>query len=98
MSFGGGHITDFINRAKYLASRKTTNRDKFKKNKYLHSSLKLKETEYDLPKLTDEELHKLKIKLQQEAKEEQKKQILTWALVLAIPLIIIFIIVNFLSL
>jgi hypothetical protein len=96
MSFGG-HVQDMINRMKNNAAMKTSRRNKFEKSKLGLVDFKYKKTEYNLPELSDDELQKLRIKLQQEAKEERKKQLIIWSIVLILPLIIILIVINFLT-
>ena len=88
MSFGG-HLQDMVNRVKQNATLKNASRRKFKGgNDYLRTQST--KTEYDFPKISENELAKIKQKIKEEAKEEQKKRILFWLITIFLPLIIGF--------
>ncbi|WP_111707258.1 hypothetical protein [Lutibacter citreus] len=94
MSFGG-HVNDMLNRVKQNAALKNARKGKFKGgNDYSHT--KYSKTTYDLPELSEEELTKVKQKIKDEAKEDQKKQKIIWVSG-ALILLILLLIFNFIT-
>jgi hypothetical protein len=92
MSFGG-HVNDMVNRIKQNAALKNSRRRKFKGGNDYSKILKTK-TEYDLPKLSKVELEKFKLKLQQEATQKKKKQLI-YVMLFAVVSFFIFLIFNY---
>ena len=69
----GGHISDMMNRIKQNALLKNARRRKFKGgNDY--SKTKSIKTEYNFPKLSKIKFQTFKKRVQEEAKEEKRKQ------------------------
>lgn len=92
MSFGGS-VQHMINSLKQNAALKTSRRNKFKGgNNY--SNVRNTKTEYNIPKLSKTELEKFKVKIQEEAKQENKKQVL-YLITGAIAVLIIIIMFNY---
>ena len=86
MSFGG-HVNDMVNRVKQNAALKNARRRKFKGgNDY--SKINNQKTEYDFPEMSSGEMKKFKLKIKEEAEQEQKKRMLFWLFTVIIPLII----------
>ncbi len=92
MSFGGS-VQHMINSLKQNAALKTSRRNKFKGgNNY--SNVRNTKTEYNLPKFTSYNFSEFKKKVKEEAKQENKKQVL-YLIVGAITVLIIIIMFNY---
>ena len=92
----GGHMIDMMNRIRQNAALKVSRRNKFKGNnrKTNFSKKEQLKPEYDFPKVSDSELKLIKSKIKEEARKENKKQLLIWIL-FAIAVVIVFLIFNY---
>jgi len=92
----GGHMMDMMNRIRQNAALKVSRRNKFKGNnrKINFSKKEQLKPEYDFPKVSDSELKLIKSKIKEEARKENKKQLLIWIL-FAIAVVIVFLIFNY---
>jgi len=87
---------DMMNRIRQNAALKVSRRNKFKGNnrKTNFSKKEQLKPEYDFPKVSDSELKLIKSKIKEEARKENKKQLLIWIL-FAIAVVIVFLIFNY---
>ncbi|SNR38643.1 hypothetical protein SAMN06265371_102182 [Lutibacter agarilyticus] len=93
MSFGG-HVNDMINRVKQNAALKNARRVKFKGGNDYTKTKNIK-TEYSFPKLSKEELKALKLKVQEEAKQEKIKRLKFWGFITIIVLLLLLFFINY---
>ena len=87
MSFGG-HVFDMLNRIKQNNALKGNRRKKFKGGNDYSKTKNIK-TEFDLPKLSEEELSSLKNKIKKEVLDEKRKQLFYIILSIIITFILI---------
>ncbi len=93
MSFGSGSIPGYLQRLRNSKNWRAKRQKEFKGgNNY--SNVKSVKTEYNLPKFTSYNFSEFKKKVKEEAKQENKKQVL-YLIVGAITVLIIIIMFNY---
>ncbi|MBS9766267.1 MAG: hypothetical protein KGV44_01850 [Flavobacteriaceae bacterium] len=78
MSSGAGHIMDMVNRVKQNRTLLSSHRSKFKGNNRDTIYSSKKDNQLKLKTLPKEELNKRKQKIREQAKAEQKKDIIIY--------------------
>ncbi len=90
-----GHIFDMVNR---IAQNKVSRRKKFKgdNREYMHSGKIEVDTEYVFPKVSQLKMERLKLRIQQAAKVDNRKSVYYFILSILIAALLFWAIINIL--
>ena len=90
MGFGAGHVQDMNNRMKQNRAQRPSNRQKFKENNRdgIYSSNKKTERQ-NFKTVPVKELDEIKKRIRKRAKEERKRELILYGILIALGLVLI---------